>query len=452
MSTNPLLATVQRRLLLKRLDAALGGRYAANTPVRQGTIVSASQVAVNGTLYDMDSSNLGLEPGAKLNVKNVQRLASARYVPADAWGGAGKGGGGIAGVTSVTAGPGLQGGGTGAVTLQVGEGPGIAVTGTTVGLGGDSVLLADSGGAVMREYPATATGFAAALAAAASGDRIDTPAGTLAGDHTIPAGVFVSGPATTFSGAITNNGVLLGARVAGTLTNNGLYVAYDATVNRLLVNGQAQAATAGLEVWGKLINSGDAQINVVAHPDSDSGAGVQLDGSNLTGGRKWLLASSGPASGEPSPDLGAGSFCLWDATDNRYALVVLPSGHMRLGVGNDDDLAHLAVVLRAADVIGQVVRGYVGQTANLQEWQTIAGAVLAAVAANGQLVTNVATGTAPLAVSSSTRVANLNADMVDGKHSNEMVTAYHLLPLTNSTGDLIVDTGGNLVPTRIWGL
>lgn len=76
---------------------------------------------------------------------------------------------------------------------EVSEGPGIDVvsttTGKTVGLGGDTILLYDSGGNPVREYAATSAGLDSATAAAASGDVIWIPACEISGDHTLAAGV-----------------------------------------------------------------------------------------------------------------------------------------------------------------------------------------------------------------------------------------------------------------------
>lgn len=89
---------------------------------------------------------------------------------------------------------------------SVGEGPGIDVTPGAVGLGGDTVLLYDSGGDPVAEFAATQAGLTAALAAATSGDAVWLPAATIAGDHTLPAGVHVIGVdrrASVLTGQIT---------------------------------------------------------------------------------------------------------------------------------------------------------------------------------------------------------------------------------------------------------
>ena len=42
------------------------------------------------------------------------------------------------------------------------------------------------------------------------------------------------------------------------------------------------------------------------------------------------------------------------------------------------------------------------------------------VEATQQVISTIATGTAPLSVSSTTKVSNLNADLLDGKHASDI--------------------------------
>jgi hypothetical protein len=73
---------------------------------------------------------------------------------------------------------------------------------------GNRVLLFDAGLNPLAEYAATAAGLDSALAAAGSGDVILLPATSLAGNHTIPAGVRVAGlsrRASILTGQITGS-------------------------------------------------------------------------------------------------------------------------------------------------------------------------------------------------------------------------------------------------------
>jgi hypothetical protein len=72
-------------------------------------------------------------------------------------------------------------------------GPDIDITVTTIQRKGTDILLFSGAGALLLEYPATLIGLTAAIAAAAAGDVIEIPAGTITGDAVIPAGVTVRG-------------------------------------------------------------------------------------------------------------------------------------------------------------------------------------------------------------------------------------------------------------------
>lgn len=86
------------------------------------------------------------------------------------------------------------------------EGPGIDLIGQAVGLGGDTILLFNSGGQPVAEYAATSAGLDAASAAAVAGNVIHLPAMAISGDHTLTAGVHYVGlgrKATILTGQIT---------------------------------------------------------------------------------------------------------------------------------------------------------------------------------------------------------------------------------------------------------
>lgn len=106
-----------------------------------------------------------------------------------------------------------------AYLTAVGEGPGIDITGgDTVGLGGDTILLYDAGGAPVAEYAATDAGLTAALAAMAAGDVLVLPAVTISG-----------GPWTVA------NGTLRGHSRFGSTLDGEVTVSTDCQLERLSV-------------------------------------------------------------------------------------------------------------------------------------------------------------------------------------------------------------------------
>lgn len=56
---------------------------------------------------------------------------------------------------------------------------------------------------------------------------------------------------------------------------------------------------------------------------------------------------------------------------------------------------------------------------------------------NGQIESSIATGIAPFVVTSTTKVTNLNADLLDGKHSTEFLTDDRLFTMLVPTGTAI---------------
>jgi len=161
----------------------------------------------------------------------------------------------------------------------VSEGPDIDLVPTTagvqVGRGGDTIILFDSAGAPLAEFAFTSAGFDLALAAATAGDVIQFPAGTLPGDHTIPADVTVLGFGwnTILSGAITNNGFLMFCNISGTLTNGDLGTALY----------MLDAIVAGVKV---------ARTLILATEGYSAGSEIKAKGTGVTGteGGAYLTA------------------------------------------------------------------------------------------------------------------------------------------------------------------
>lgn len=84
------------------------------------------------------------------------------------------------------------GSGAGGITV-VGEGPGIdVVSGSYVGLGGDSILVYSDNGTPIAEFPLTSEGLDQALASSGCGIQLPMFC-SIDGDHEIPAGKSIVG-------------------------------------------------------------------------------------------------------------------------------------------------------------------------------------------------------------------------------------------------------------------
>ncbi len=113
-----------------------------------------------------------------------------------------------------------------------------------------------------------------------------------------------------------------------------------------------------------------------------------------------------------------------------YPLVLKRDG--RLLIRNSVSDAYIApgnvqmeVDIAVATYKGLVIKGFTAQSGTLQEWQNISSGVLASVSAAGQFALNIATGTSPFAISSTTVNTNLNADLLDGNHAVAFALATH---------------------------
>lgn len=169
------------------------------------------------------------------------------------------------------------------------EGPGIDIVGTQVGLGGDTILLYHSDLSPVEEFVATGAGLTSALAAAVSGDIVIIPAGTIAGNQTVPAGINLIGLSenSILSGTITNNGILSNIQIAGTLTNNAtLQYIIDPQDKTQTSRGLGVGISPRTEIHVDVPD--DAAAIRVSSP-SDHYSSLQLytrDGSNYSG---WVV-------------------------------------------------------------------------------------------------------------------------------------------------------------------
>ncbi len=135
------------------------------------------------------------------------------------------------------------------------EGPGLdVVNGTTWGLGGDTLLLYDSGGDPVREYAFTDGGLTAAFAAMDASDVLEYPAGKITGGPWVLA-----------------NGKLVGLSREGSILDGQLTVS-DATAweNMSLIRSEDDAGA----IYGIVEGAGDIAMTLV---------NVTIDVANATG-------------------------------------------------------------------------------------------------------------------------------------------------------------------------
>lgn len=191
---------------------------------------------------------------------------------------------------------------------------------------------------------------------------------------------------------------------------NKLYVVGDAVQGTIKTTNSASfaqlridadVALSGLAAFGSAFNSGVYVANSVAFQSIASG-GFEIVNEHASGVITFVT----------------GGFA---ATNER----------VRIGAGGG------LTIKGGSDTQQLIVKGHTTQTANLTEWQNSGAAVLSSVSAAGVVTapnytSTVATGTQPYACTSTTVNTNLNADMLDGKHTGTSGNTVPLLDGNNT--------------------
>lgn len=186
------------------------------------------------------------------------------------------------------------------------EGPGIDLTlGSTIGLGGDTALLYDSGGSPVREFAPTGAGLAAAIAAATSGDTILLPSVTISSTgFTLSAGVALVGMFGVKSRiSLTGSIVLSGTNLLKDLWLN-LSLA-DATDAKAVVDGGIDNEIVHCKVISDQDGTGGAHAISLTHSGTITCRDCYLEGSTAGPGvgyagywqSGWLYVIGGEVKG-----------------------------------------------------------------------------------------------------------------------------------------------------------
>jgi hypothetical protein len=211
-----------------------------------------------------------------------------------------------------------------------------------------------------------------------------------------------------------------------TLKWKDLHMAGNATIDgNLTVNGTTTT------INSTQLDVDDLNITIAsgaADSAAANGAGITVDGANATltysnTGDKWVF----------NKDLGT----------NGNNFLVADNDSIKIGSGDDLVISHSSstnittLALPATSDILQIKAGtgmfastYLQATlgfvklfgsTNLKFETTATGAkVTGDLEATEQVISTIATGTAPLSVTSTTKVSNLNADLLDGKHASDL--------------------------------
>jgi collagen type VII alpha len=119
---------------------------------------------------------------------------------------------------------------------------------------------------------------------------------------------------------------------------------------------------------------------------------TRLGGAVMSGGR-MMIQAGGALVGIQVRDGGTGANIQeWQSAAGAILGLVTSTGTFRTAGlitagSNTDVLGQLSVITTAASRVGAVIRGAASQTANLQEWQNSAGSILARVVSDGAIRT-----------------------------------------------------------------
>ena len=193
--------------------------------------------------------------------------------------------------------------------------------------------------------------------------------------------------ATTFVGSLSG-----AATTAGTVTT------------------AAQPNITSVGTLTSLAVSGTSNLNAVGNVTITGGTNGQVLTTNGSGGLSWTTVAAG------------GGASISNGTSNVN--IVASGGNVNTSVGGTANV--LVVTATGANITG---------TANVS-----GNANVGNLGTAGQIISSIATGTAPFTVASTTKVVNLNAELVDGFHADQ----------TNTANTIVVrDTNGNIAVGNI---
>ena len=337
---------------------------------------------------------------------------------------------------------------------------------TNTALSGTTAMQAATAGSAATHFPVfTATPASAATTVkmrTAAEVRSDIGAGTgsvTSVGLTAPAGFTVASSPVTTSGTIA-------VSYASSPTGTGVFVlSTNATLFNASLTGDPaiQASGPGVSLtyfpgWETNPSSGAVQLKSrnASNFRSDIGGGAStgsvglvlknnptIDTTTLTAVTAMQAAAAGSA---------ATHFPVYTASPTAGAVAVKSrtAAEVRsdIGAGTGSGTVTSVSVTTANGVSGTVATGTTTPAISLTLGAITPTSVAATGAVSGTTLTStVATGTAPLTVASTTLVANLNADRLDGLHKGGIQPASAALTNLNRTIGFTVDGGGSAITT-----
>ena len=305
------------------------------------------------------------------------------------------------------------GGGGGAPT----EGPGIDIIGTQVGLGGDSILLYHSALTPVVEFAATEAGLIAALAAAVTGDIVILPARTIVISGSTSPSYSVGDQLDTGTVAANSSA---GATIPGLTPGNwyavrnaggpceviGLYDVYDFGVSN-----------DGGSIWTGQIGLANPSGSYIYKLDAPSFSPLAeaIDGNY---GRFYFQATTASIKfrfhGYMAATDGDLDWVLSEAIYTPGSGVTIPAGVELIGLGVNSILDGNVVnegICTNVKITGEISGAGISRMIEIDGAEQFT---------NPLRITNISSS--PFQVSSSQVNNNLNADLLDGYHADDLIT------------------------------
>lgn len=214
--------------------------------------------------------------------------------------------------------------------------------------------------------------------------------------------------------AITKGGTGLSTYTTGDI----LYSSANNTLSKLPIgsNNQILSISSGVPAWKSLVASDIGAI---------TGIDIEEDSTNL--GTKTTVS------------FGSGLTAITDPNDSSRAIVSLSLNASDVGIDIQEEGGTSLGKATTLNFVGRAT------TATFNALSSTATLTLSDDPTFNTITSDVATGTAPLVVTSTTLVANLNADKLDGEDGS------YYLDLANATGTLATTKGGTGLSTYTTG-
>lgn len=255
----------------------------------------------------------------------------------------------------------------------------------------------------------------------------------------------------TAIGAGTGNGTVTSVTASGALASSGgttpaitVAATYQIPTSTQVTNWDALVSSQWVTVTNGIQYSSNVGIGIA--PDGDkkfkASAALAYVGyfiSTYTAGTSYCL--SGVSSGANTANTNVGVYASASngltnfafhidtstvAGTNNWALRVSSTAKNHLegttGIGIADALGKLQVYNGATSALPAFVVNQLNSSYGLADFQA-SGTSRVSINYTGQIISTVASGTAPMTIASNTVVSNLNADLLDGYHSSSFQTA-----------------------------